>query len=189
LQGYALQGKFHEPQVVIYPADKYAGLNDGAAQNIQRLRDVLSNPASPISSDALPSVPFFNAAPVFRAQTAVIPFKGGEGIRVLTEYAQYTAPVNNADLFYHFQGLTSDGKTYIVAILPVTAPPLAPGSDAASVPPIGGIPFPGYDNADPAAIESYYAAVSNILDSMPAGDFNPSLTALDALIGSLYVSP
>ncbi|MEO8354588.1 MAG: hypothetical protein ABI621_01610 [Chloroflexota bacterium] len=40
----------------------------------------------------------------------VINFQNGRGIRFLTQYAQYPAPINNHELFYHFQGLTNDGK-------------------------------------------------------------------------------
>ena len=125
LQGYALQGKFHDAEIVVFPAAEYGAVNESAAANIQMLQGVLSNPGSVPDSKNLPHITFFNAGPVFQAQVAVVPFQGGYGIRALTEYAQYAAPVNNNDMFYHFQGLTSDGKKYIVAILPVTAPPSA----------------------------------------------------------------
>jgi hypothetical protein len=188
LQGYALQDKFHEPQIVIYPAEEYASMNESAGENIQRLRDLLANPASLPGNEALPHITFFNAGAVFAAQVTVVPFNGGTGVRSLTEYAQYAAPINNTDLFYHFQGLTSDGKTYIVAILPVTAPLLAASSDPASVLPVGGIPFPGYESPDPKAFEGYYGAVTNLLNNTAAADFAPTLTSLDAMIGSVYVS-
>ena len=63
-------------------------------------------------------------------------------MRFLTEYGQYPAPVNNHELFYHFQGFTSDGEYYIVATLPVTAPVLAETGDAGSPLPSGGILYP-----------------------------------------------
>ena len=115
------------PQIVVFPAAEYAAVNESAAANIQMLQGVLSNPGSVPDSKNLPHITFFNAGPVFQSQVAVVPFQGGYGIRALTEYAQYAAPVNNNDMFYHFQGLTSDGKKYIVAILPVTSPLLQAG--------------------------------------------------------------
>ena len=48
---------------------------------------------------------------------------------------------------------------------------------------------PDIANPDPGLFEDYYSAVSNLLNSVPPGDFVPSLTALDALIGSLSVAP
>ena len=70
-------------------------------------------------------------------------------MRFLTEYAQYTAPVNNHELFYHFQGVTRDGAYYIIAIFPITVPVLAETSDAAAALPPGGIAYP--DITDPNA--------------------------------------
>lgn len=189
LQGYPLTGRFHEPQIVIYPAAEYAAVNESAAANIQTLQSMLSTPDSVPDSKHLPHITFFNAGPVFQAQVAVVPFQSGYGIRALTEYAQYAAPVNNNDMFYHFEGLTADGKKYIVAILPVSAPLLQADSAQSSVPPAGGITFPDYSNPDPANFENYYSAVSNLLNSTAAMDFGPSLTSLDALIGSLSVTP
>ncbi len=144
LQGYALAGKFHEPQIVVFPAAEYAAVNESAAANIQTLQGVLSNPGSVPGGKDLPHITFFNAGPVFQAQVAVLPFQDGYGIRALTEYAQYAAPVNNNDMFYHFEGLTADGKKYIVAILPVSAPLLQADSAQSSMPPAGGITFPDY---------------------------------------------
>ncbi|HEX9387675.1 MAG TPA: hypothetical protein VF918_15235, partial [Anaerolineales bacterium] len=63
----------------------------------------------------------------------MISFQNGQGVRFLTEYAQYAASANNHDLFYHFQGLTRDGAYYIIAILPITVPVLAETSDGGAV--------------------------------------------------------
>jgi hypothetical protein len=189
LQGYALQGKFHEPRIIVFPAAEYAAVNESAAANIQMLHGIVADPGAVPDSKSLPHITFFNAGPVFQSQVAVVPFPGGYGVRALTEYAQYAAPINNGELFYHFEGLTEDGKKYVVAILPVTAPLLQADSPRSSVPPAGGVAFPDFASADPAAFENYYVAVSNLLNGTPAGDFTPSLTALDALIGSLSLAP
>jgi hypothetical protein len=85
-------------------------------------------------------------------------------------------------------GLSADGDTDIVAILPVTAPLLAPASVEGSGPPAGGIPFPGYENMDGAVMASYYRSVTDLLNATPVDQFQPSLPSLDALIGSLEVS-
>ncbi|GAB4504229.1 MAG: hypothetical protein Fur0043_12220 [Anaerolineales bacterium] len=37
LTGYALPDRFHQPKIYVYPAQAYAALNNGAAQNILRL--------------------------------------------------------------------------------------------------------------------------------------------------------
>ena len=186
LDGYLLQDKFHKPKIYIYPAQEFAAANTGAAQNIIRLQTVLLNPAGPLSNDTLPNVPFFNAGQVFAAQTKVIQFKNGSGVRMLTEYAQYYATINNNDLFYHFQGLTSDGRYYIIAILPVTAPMLANDDNPESPVPAGGIPFPGFD-APASDLEAYYNNITAALNTAAPETFNPTINILDALISSIQV--
>ncbi len=184
LTGYALPDRFHEPKIYVYPAQGFAALNNGAADNILRLQTILANPNAPLSEDKIPFVPFFNAGAVFTAQTKVIPFQDGLGVRMLTQYAQAVTNVNNHEMFYHFQGLTKDGQTYIIVILPASAPFLAENWEA-PVPP-DGIPFPGYQDPN-ADFEAYYQQVITRLDSTPPDTFNPPLTTLDALVESLDI--
>jgi hypothetical protein len=184
LNGYVLQNRFHEPKIIIYPAGAFAAMNDGAAENVRRLQIILANPVSPLSDDLLPHVPFFNAGAVITAQTETIRFKNGVGVRMLTQYAQSYAIVNNHELFYHFQGLTSDGGEYIIVILPISAPFLAENWEATV--PADGIPFPGYSNPN-ADFEAYYQQLTEKLNTTQPENFTPSLSALDALIQSLLI--
>ena len=185
---YVLQGKFHQPQIYVYPAQAYAELVPPAFESLHRLNNILGNPSGPISADQLPAVPFFNAQQVFASNIQTISFQNGEGVRFLTEYAQYTAPVNNHELFYHFQGVTRDGAYYIIAILPITVPVLAETSDAVAVLPPGGIAYP--DITDPNADwQGYYAAVTDLLNATSPDAFTPTITQLDLLIQSMQITP
>lgn len=184
---YVLQGKFHQPQIYVYPATDYAILVPAAFESMHRLRNIMSG-VVPITPNQLPAVPFFNAAQVFASNIQSISFQNGSGIRFLTEYAQYFAPVNNQDLFYHFQGFSADGEYYIVAILPITAPVLQESADAGAVIPSGGIAMP--DMNDPNAdFQGYYASATDLLNATSAETFTPSLSQLDALIQSMWVAP
>jgi hypothetical protein len=178
LQDYPLQGKFFQPQILVYPAQEFAQMHEGAAATIVGLQTLLSHPNDPLPAQ-LPFLPPFNAAQVFTAQPKIIQFGNGSGIRYLTEFAQYAASANNHDLFYTFQGLTADGANYVVAILPVNAPFLASDEKPDSPVPPDGISF---DQNDPQA---YYSAIAEKLNSTSAGTFNPSLEALDALVQSI----
>jgi hypothetical protein len=189
LQAYPLQGKFFQPQIMVYPAPQYAAVGTGAAISIQRLQAILSSSSPSLGNDVLPRLPYANADQIIGAQPVVIPFNGGSGVRVLAEYAQAFSTINNQELFYHFQGLTSDGKYYIVTTLPVNAAFLAAESDPSSAVPSDGIPFPGLDASQPSAIMSYYQAVSDLLNTTAPEAFQPSLSLLDALIRSLQVTP
>ena len=170
--GYVLQDRFHQPRIYIYPASAYAALLPGAADNILLLQNLLANPSQPLVGNKLPHIPFFNAAAVFTAQAKIVQFQNGSGVRMLTQY--------------HFQGLTSDGQYYIIAILPVSAPILAENWDTDAPP--DGVPFPGY--SDPSAdFQAYYDQIIAKLNALPEDTFNPFLTKLDTLIGTLQISP
>ena len=176
-------------QIDVYPAQAYADQNGGANISLQRLKGVLGNPSSALTNNTLPQVPYFNAASMFAAQVQRIHFANGDGVRMLTQYGQAVGPAANNNIFYHFQGLTSDGKYYIVAVLPVNAPILQNGNDPSAALPAGGVPFPGYNMTDPKVFDDYFAAVSSKLDAMPPDQFTPSLASLDALVQSFKVGP
>lgn len=183
LTDYELQGKFHEPRIFVYPAGEYAQSNPNAAEQIERLRKILTG-ATPLH-ETLPMVPFFNAAPLMSAQIRIIPFEnGGGGIRSLTQYAQYAAPVNNHELFYHFQGLSSDGNYYVVAILPINVPILPEDEKPEAAIPEGGIPIPTAVGPN----QVYYFSVTEKLNSLSPDAYTPSLNTLDALIQSMTVT-
>jgi hypothetical protein len=187
LEGYLLQDKFHKPQIYVYPAQAYAEMAPAAFESIHRLDNILYPPDGPDLNNPLPGVPFFNAQQVFATNVQVISFQNGQGVRFLTEYAQYTAPANNHDLFYHFQGVTRDGQYYVIAILPVTAPMLAETSDAGAPLPDGGVPYPYM--ADPNAdMQNYYKSVTDLLNATPSELFTPTLDQLDKLIQSMRIA-
>jgi hypothetical protein len=188
LAGYVLHDKFFEPQIMIYPAAEYAAVNAGASISLDRLHTILANPSSPLTNDTLPRLPFANAEQIIGAQPQLVSFKNGSGVRVLAEYAQGFAQISNAELFYHFEGLTADGKSYVVTTLPVNADFLAPDSSPTTVAPADGVPFPSYDSTDPNAFPNYYKAVTDKLNSSAADAFRPSLSSLDALIATLEVT-
>jgi len=182
LTGYQLEGKFFEPTIFAYPADEYAHANSSADEQIQRLKKALAG--SPLLKETLPNVPFFNAAPVIAANIQLIKFQSGNGVRELTQYDQYAAPVNNHELFYHFQGLTSDNKYYVIAILPITSAILAENETPSAPVPSEGVPIP----TDIGPNNVYYSSVTEKLNSLAPDSYAPSLNALDGLIQSIVVT-
>ena len=182
LTGYQLQDKFHEPRIFVYPANEYAQANSGASEQIERLKKALAG--SPLLLETLPIIPFFNAAPLIAANIKLITFQNGGGVRELTQYAQYAAPINNHELFYQFQGLTSDNKYYVIAILPITSPILAEDEKPEASVPTEGIPIP----TDVGPNNAYYISVTQKLNASSLDSYTPSLTMLDALIQSILVT-
>jgi hypothetical protein len=186
LHGYSLINSFQVPQIFVYPAPDYAGVNQQAAESIKRLQVILASPNAQYTNDVLPYIPFINAGQVFAAQEKVLQFNGGSGFRIVTQYASDVSPINNGGLFYHFEGLTSDGKFYIVAILPVNLLFLPVDNNPDSPVPSGGIAFPK-DNASGPDFENYFKQVTDQINATAPEKFNPTLNTLDSLLQSISI--
>ncbi|PKO02557.1 MAG: hypothetical protein CVU43_07365 [Chloroflexi bacterium HGW-Chloroflexi-5] len=191
--GYPLSGGFFEANgsdhggLTIYPIADFVAMNQAAISPIVTNMQILlaDKPAAPQS---IPFLPVFNAAQVFKAQVKYLDFQNGQGVRFLTEYAQYYAPVNNDDLFYAYQGITADGKYWVSAILPINAAYLQAAYDSVNVPD-GGIPAPALDDPNYGnAMEAYYIVMLDKLNTTPDASFTPGLDCLDQFIQSLQIS-
>ncbi len=183
LQGYPLQNKAFAPQVMVYPAKKFAQMSDGAAMLINNLQNILAaQSASP--AEPIPFIPLENASQVFHAQEKFLSFKNGNGIRYITQFDQAPVPVNNGEIFYTFQGLTSDGEYYVSITMPVTVDFLPADAQIDSPVPANGVPFPtnGFEN-----FPNY---LNQVVDKLNHTDnkFQPALETLDALVQSLVVN-
>lgn len=178
LTGYALSGSFHEARIYIFPVQEFIALEPIVGERATELQSLLQNkPADPVR---VPFLPFWNAGQVFLAMPAYLEFQNGSGIRYLTQYGQSTLPINNHGLFYSFQGLTTDGKFWVSAVLPVHHPSIQPT----------------YDNPLPVDIEqfttdyeAYTAMIRAGLEGQPLESFSPSVVELDAMIQSMFIGP
>ena len=190
-QNYALHGKANEPQILIFPAREYAQMKEyaeayaqtGQPSPIENLQAILNARSFP-SQGPLPFLPYQHAAQIIRAQEKILTFQNGSGLRYVTQYSQAAFPlINNTDLFYTFQGLTSDGEYYVTVIMPVNLPYLAAdyGPNAFSNP-------TEWQNA-----EKFPEYLSTMVDRLNQNEgegtnpYAPSLASLDALVQSLLV--
>jgi len=180
LQGYPLADKFFDPIIAIYPVSDYITLlPDVIPTRIAEMQNLVAGGAP--SGDGYPFLPTFNAAQIFHARGGLLPFLNGGGIRFLTEYAQYFAPVNNTDLFYTYQGLTADGFYWISVILPINHAILP----ADAINPPGGMTWDTFA----ASYDTYIAGMIAQLEAQPASSYIPSVDVLDALVNSIQVTP
>ena len=180
LQGYPLADRFFSPHLSIYPVQRFSEIVPETVP--QRVTDLMALiGGGPVGDQGLPLLPVFNAAQEFYAQYNVIAFQSGSGIRFLTQYSQAADPINNHEMFFTFQGLTSDGKYWISAILPVSNPILpADGNN----PPNG----QSWDQFSTNFVP-YIADMQTQLNNQAAGSFTPTITALDALVASITIQP
>jgi hypothetical protein len=180
LLDYPLQNKFFPATISVYPVQAYSTLRPDVIPGLVTDLQALIAGGVPGSS-YIPFLPIFNAAQTFHASYSLDPFMDGGGLRFLTLYAQYFAPVNNQDLFYTYQGLTSDGLYWVSAILPVNHVILPETAD----PPPGGMTWEQFS----ANYEVYIADMITQLEAQTPGSFSPTLTALDELVSSISIQP
>ena len=180
LTGYVLSGRFFEPKIAVYPVQKFIELMpDAIPAKVSALQALIGG--GPTGAKGLPLLPNFNAGQEFFAQYKVAAFVNGNGIRYLTQYSQFVDPINNHELFYTYQGLTSDGSYWISAILPISNPVLpADGNN----PPNGLTPEQFSNN-----FTTYIADLTIQLNSQPAESYSPTITMLDALVTSIAIQP
>ncbi len=174
LQGYPIADHLLKAQIFVFPV---AGLGvnesaEGVAGNLQALLQ------SQQAGDSMPYLPLYNAAQVMHTQVAYLDFKNGRGVRYLTQFDQGILPINNYELHYTFQGLTSDGKYYVAAVLPVN---------------LAGLPADGnvdLDNPPQNFVEDFPKYLSDTVDMLNGqspGAFSPDLGQLDAMMASLEI--
>lgn len=174
-EGYPLQNTFHSPAINIYPLQEYINMNPDVADTINQLQNLLNNPVD--QPDSIPFLPFWNAGPLFIAHVEYLEFNNIRGIRYLTQYGQAAWPINSHDMFYTFQGLTNDGKYYISVIMPVSHPLLPPTGEE-------------YTGSMDDLYDDYIAYLNQmrpLIESWQDGEFTPTLSDLDNLVGSIKV--
>jgi len=174
LEGYPINQHLITPQIFIYPVKELSEINEGAGQIVTSLQALLQ---SPQELPTMPFLPLYNAAQVLHVQLQYLDFQNGQGLRYLAWFSQGIMPVNNYELIYTYQGITSDGKYYIAAVLPVNHPSLpADGVVTGNEPPEFSSDYP-----------VYLANVVSSLNPQSAESFTPDLTQLDAMMSSLEI--
>jgi hypothetical protein len=180
LQGYPLGIRMMTPHIDVFPVERYGQLLPDTLPTLLTDLQSFINGTAP-GTHELPLLPIQNAGQLIHVQYQVIPFADGKGTRFLTEYAQFFDPINNFDMFYTFQGLTSDGKYWISAVLPISNPILpADGKN-----PPNGQSWDDFGNAFP----KYIANITTQLNSQAPENYSPSIPMLDTLIASIRIQP
>jgi len=173
---YVTGEKFHSPRIMVFSVAEYKAVFDRAEETIAELQQYIANKPN-IPADAIPFLPTWNAAQLFKVMPAFIGFQNGQGIRFLAEYGQYSAPVNNTDLFYTFQGITNDGNYYVSIILPVTHPSLPADFNIDAE-----LQQELYNN-----YQGYLDGIIPTLSAQPLDSFSPNIALLDAMIQSMMI--
>ena len=143
--------------------------------SVDALKAILAAEDQPIPTDGkVPFFPMFPANQVFHAQAKILHLQNGSGLRYLSMYSQAFLPVDNYSLFYTFQGISNDGRTYVIAILPIKASTLQEQE---------GIPADTQSFID--SYDSYLGEISSGLNALPAEQFTPNISEIDSMIETI----
>jgi hypothetical protein len=173
LEDYRISNHMMKAHIFVYPVADLPMFNTGAATIAYDLKSLLEDQEV---DEFLPFLPMFNAAQVMHSQVEFLDFKNGSGVRFLTQFDQGPLPINNMELIYTFQGLTSDNKYYVAAVFPINHADLPDTNQVIA-----------QDESDLAEFPSYMKDTVAWLDQQPVSSFTPDLSTLDMLIQTIEV--
>lgn len=162
--------------VYVYNAADLAGTPEEPMAN--SLATLLQERPDLAGQQQLPFLPTVNAGQGLHAREAYRDFAGGSGIEYIAMYAQGPSPITSDQLWYVFQGVTSDGQSYVSAVFPLNTD-LFPAEIPADF---------NYDEWF-AGYDQYIADSRKALADAPVDRFTPAIDKLGALVQSITVTP
>jgi len=178
LDGYPLHDTFHQPVINLIPLEAFREISVGAQVMSDELAPLLE--AKPNPPSQLPFLPLMNAGPVIVTRSSYPETESVMGIATLTQFAQYFAPINNNELFYTFQGETTDGKYWISIVLPMSQESLPPNAQAVA----NALTDEFAEN-----YQTYVEEVGKTMTDAPADSFVPNLLEVESVVGMIRYTP
>ncbi|MFH1446804.1 MAG: hypothetical protein ABIG43_05260 [Chloroflexota bacterium] len=177
--GYALAGAYHTAIIRVYPVAEYESISQLAVDSFAEFRAALDTHPSAGPDKYLPFIPFWPAAQILTAQSAYFDFQNGSGLRYMVMYGQELYPVDNKNLFYTYQGMTTDGAYYVSAILPISHRVLPNDADD-----VIGDWETFMNNWD-----TYLFETVQLLGEQTPQSYYPQMNLLDAMMQSFSINP
>ena len=173
-----------DPVIYIIPVKDYlqqweAAGNPAPSLALEHLQAILADQPSPVPPFGMPVLPFEEVTGVndLAVQGEYLDLPAASGVRFVGRFAQDANPVSNAGLRYIFQGLTPDGKHLVTFFYPVTTSVL-PSPEEVSA-----------EERERAASDfvAYLDGTVEMLNALGEDQWDPNLTTLDLVLGSLTV--
>jgi hypothetical protein len=164
-----------EAQILVFPQSELVDINTLVQMQIETLRNLLAERGT-VPSGELPLIPLTNSAQVFHAQAQYLVSGNIQGLRFISQHSQDPAPIMlSQELFYTFQGFTTDGAYYVAAFFPLTTAVLPDTIEVDDW------------EAFHANYDTYLSETAAELDQLLPAEFTPDITLLDAVVTSLQV--
>lgn len=151
----------------VYPV---AGME---ASDVTYLQQIILQRDPNLTSIELPFV--IGAAQLYITKVSYVPFVDGLGVRFIAQYAHDVWPSMSYSLVLYYGGLTSDGRYYVLAGIPLRVPSLPDD-----------LLYDAFDyDTFFQYFDEYVADVRMRLDQLSDDDFDPMLASLDAVLGTI----
>lgn len=128
----------------------------------------------------IPYLPWMDASTPINSHMKYVNFKNGSGVRYIATYQIEQEVVSNDGLLYSMQGLSTDGKYFVSAMIPIKSKTLPAKSDAATW------SKEKYDTFS-KDFANYSKKEEAKLNKLADGAFSPSIADLDKIIESIKV--
>jgi heat shock protein HslJ len=172
-----------DPIIYLIPVDSYRELwdengNQAVSTSLEQLRTLLKDQPSPLPPSSLPVLPYEEVGGVndLAVQGEYLEDENFTGLRFVGRFSQGPNPVTNQGLMYIYQGGTYDAEYFIALFYPVSTSEL-PNSAA-------DVPAEEMQQVD-SNPTTYLAEKGSQLNALQPEDWEPDLTVLDTVIGSL----
>lgn len=176
-------GGLPEPVIYIIPVAAYEGMwesnaNSAVTHALEQLGALLDSQPLPVPPFGLPALPVEEIGAGVNdlaVQGKYLNLAAGSGLRFVGRFSQDADPVTSAGVRYIFQGFSDDGQ-YLIAFYHPVAGAALPGPEEVSA--------QERERAS-ADLEGYLEEKAAELDALGPADWQPDLSALDAMIASL----
>lgn len=181
--------------VAIYPLEDFPrmyavnkDMMQGMEEEIEALRKVV-NDKHVRYENQIPYLRWVDAEQSFQTNVKLSKFDKGNGIYFVTYLSTEMALISNDHLRYIFEGITDDGKYYVLADMPVSVKFFPDGSLEE---------FEGYERkflfedqpccgAEKDRYKNYVSNITKRLEKLPASGFRPDLKHVERIIESLRI--
>jgi hypothetical protein len=189
---------FH-PEIIVYPIAEYIKLFQGSEdysdvldEKFQNLKTTISKQPSVIKGE-YPFIPFVDATQILHSHLSYLSFKDGKGIGFVTQFnSSDPILVNNKNIVYVFQGITSNGKYLISATFPLKSSLLPDGQHVESHK--GYIIPENFFKRENLSLneenyKNYILSVEQELNSATDEQFTPNLAEIKKMLSSIEIKP
>ncbi len=192
---FELNKRYNEAHLTIYPVSEFVDIVSAHGEYQRRTRQQFKELGSVLRDKDLrfdgeiPFIPYREGGQEILAKVKLSDFQNGRGIFFVTHWAFEAGLISNELLYYVFEGLTHDGKHYVVAEMPV---------NVGFLPETSPEEYEGFriddlyaDYKDPNSLgkrhKHYRSTIASRLDALPAAEFRPDLRHLEDIISSLEI--